>query len=270
MTQAALTKELIADPTLWRLILRLDARRMSALLLGPESVERSVIYHSEDLCDSSVKSLENAVYDNPLLLGDFAKVDILFSTPELFTAPSETEDLREAMADAMLPDCIVDRRVHADSFGEGDVCYVVPADIYNFASRTFANARFHHSLAIDTLYLKHRNSAASDSAHLFALCEGRGELAIVAFDDFGRVNFVNRPQPLDATDFAYYILAAAADSVAPISVGGEPELRNAVCDVIRDVRPNAKVLPLTLHEDLLRLRRFAPEATFDMLFLTQL
>lgn len=270
MTDSPLTKELIADPTLWRLILRIDRRRLSALLIGPESAERSVLFHQEELPDETVKSLENAVYDNPLLLGDFAATDVIFSTAELFLAPSGSAELIEPMADAMLPDVGAPRKILADDFGAGIAAYAVEADVVNFVSRTFACARFHHSLAISALYLAHRNSSASDSAHFYALCDGEAETSMVGFDAVGHLNYLNCCRPAVAADSAYYILAAGAAAPGPVSVGGAPELRNAVCDALRCARPEAKVLPLTLPEDLLHLRRLAPGATFDMLFITQL
>lgn len=270
MTHTALTRELIADPTLWRLILRIGGRRLSALLIGPESAERSVLSHTEELSDDSVRSLENAVYDNPLLLSDFVAVDVVFSTREFFLVPESASSLTDEMAEAMLPDACVDRRIASESFGPGALCYAVAADVYNFVARTFASADFHHALAVDARYLAHRNREASDSAHLYALCEGVGEMAVVAFDGAGRLRYLNAPSPVEPSDFAYYILAAARGGVEPLSVGGTPELRNAVCDVLRSVVPDTKVLPLTLPEDLLHLRRLAPELPFDMLFLTRL
>lgn len=274
-TTGALTRELIADATLWRLILRIGSDRLSALLIGPESVERSVLFHSEALADGSVRTLENAVYDNPLLLADFASVDVIFATSELFAAPAEMSTLREAMADAMLPDFIEPRRIEAEAAGGSgaEIVYGVAADLFNFVARTFASARFHHSLAVDASYLFHRNGGTAASAHLFALCEGPGDLALVGFNAAGRLFTVSRKAALTAADCTYFILAAAgsdAKAAGPISVGGEPSLRNEVCDLLRRMQPGATVLPLTLPEDLLHLRHMAPEATFDMIFLTQL
>lgn len=271
MNRTALTRELIADPTLWRLILRVDPAGLRALLIGPESVERSVLSHSETLTDASVKALENAVYDNPLLLSDFAGVDIIFSTPGLFLAPRGTETLREEMADAMLPDSDGPRTILSEPVAatDAEVCFAADSGRLNFLTRTFATAAFHHSLAVDASYLAHRNAAGADAAHLYALCEGPGEMAVIAFGPSGRPVYLNRPQPAGAPDAAYYILAPGLRGT-PMSVGGEPELRNAVCALLRRVDPTARVLPLTLDEDLLHLRRLAPDATFDMIFLTKL
>ncbi len=266
-----LTKELIADTGLWRLILRLENRRMSALLLGPESVERSVIYHNETLADESVRSLENAIYDNPLLLSDFAAVDIIIANSDAFVSPTSAAEIREQMANAMLPDFSVPRRIEAESITNTlEVVYTINEECYNFAARTFAAARFHHSLAIDAKYLYHRNARSGASAHLFALCETCEELALIDFDSAGNLRILSRPKVSTAEDCAYFILASRNNDNGPMSVGGSPALRNDVCALLRQMRPNAPVLPLTLPEDLLHLRRFAPDANFDMIFLTQL
>lgn len=264
MTNAALTKELIDDTSLMRLILRIGPTRLSALIVGSEGVERRVLFHSEELHDASVKSLENAVYDNPLLLGDFRTIDIIFSTPELFTAPDFTAPLRDAMAEAMLPDYEAPRLIQASPFGDGDVCYAVDAGIFNFTARTFACARFHHSLAVDALGLR----GLDGHEGLYALCEGDGEMNIVAFAADGSTRHLNRTQPRGAMDCAYYILAAAAAGEV-LTIGGDPALRGDVSETLLKVDPNVRVLPLSLPDDLLNLRRLAPEAPFDMIFLTR-
>lgn len=265
MTYIHLTRDLVADTSLWRLVVRIEPRRLRAMLIGPESVERSVLFHSEELADASVKSLENAVYDNPLLLGDFACIDVIFSTPELTLCPTGHDGLRDGMVNAMLPDYDAPRRIEAEAFGSGEVAYAVEAEVFNFAARTFAAARFHHALAIDARWLGYRNNM---SAHVYALCEGPGEMNIVGFDSAGDFHMLMRPQVHTAADCAYYILAS--EMAAPISVGGDPELRNEVCTLLRRLRPDSNILPLILPEDLLHLRHLAPEASFDMLFLTQL
>lgn len=266
-----LTKDLIADTGLWRLILRIEDKRLAALLLGPESVERSVLFHSETLADDSLRALENAVYDNPLLLSDFAAIDIIFANSEAFVSPISAAEIREQMAQAMLPDYSSPRRIEAEEiFISTEAVYAVNEERYNFAARTFAAARVHHSAAIDAKYLYHRNSRNSASAHLFALCEGRDELVLIEFDAAGNLRNLSRPKAVTAEDCAYFILASVGNNNVPMSVGGEPALRNNVCNILRQMRPDATVLPLTLPEDLLQLRHHAPEANFDMIFLTQL
>lgn len=264
-----LTKGIIGDTTLWRMVMRIDAGRLSVLFIGPESVERSVIFHSETLPDSSSKSLENAVYDNPPLLDDFAAIDIIFSTPCCCLAPTGFDELHEPMANAMLPDYSRPRRIVSDTFGSGEVLYAIDADLFNFVTRTFATARIRHSLAINATYLTHRNRAESMGAKTFVLCEAPGEMSVIAFNNHGNISLLNRPQPSEPADYAYFaLIGASADT--PLMVGGAPALRNEVCDILRRMQPDARVLPLTLDEDLLRLRRHAPEAPFDMLFLTKL
>lgn len=257
----------VDDATLRRLILRIDPARISALILDRESTEHEVVFITDELAANGVKALENAVYDNPLLLGDFSAVDVIFSTPELLTAPAGIVELREAMAEAMLPDSECARTVLASAFGNvGEVIYAVDTDIYNFVARTFACARFHHSLAIDCARLC---SLEERCGRLYALNEGNGEINIVAFARNGSLRYLNRPQPHGATDCAYHILAAA-ESADTLTLGDtDRERREIIGDTIAKMRPGTRLLPLTLPENMLYLRRMAPQATFDMIFLTQ-
>ena len=149
MTHSALTKELIGDTSAMRLILRIEPKRLSALIVGPESVDPTVIAHSEEIADESVRALENAIYDNPLLLGDFAAIDIIFADSDFFLLPRSAEPLLDELAEALLPDYCCQRTVMMEPLpGEAAVGFAPDSDRLNFLSRTFACARFHHSPAI--------------------------------------------------------------------------------------------------------------------------
>lgn len=254
-----------------RLILRIGPKRLSALMVGPEGVDRNPAFIAEELADGSVKALENAIYDNPALLGDFDSVHVIFATTGFFTAPEGCGELHEAMADAMLPDFDAPRTILAEPFGPGaggEVCYAVDSDILNFIARTFACARFHHTLAVSVRGLAGHLSAAPAAA-MYALCEGTDEMTLAGFGPDGRVRYLNLARPQCAADCAYHLLAAALPGEQMIA-GGQPALTNEVCETVQKADPHALIAPLTLPQELLEIRRKAPDATFDLIFMTAL
>lgn len=266
MTPSLLTKELIDDTSAWRLIVRIADDSMSALLLGPDGPERGALFHTERLEGPSVKALENAVYDNPLLLGDFEAVDVIFSTSQCFASPLAAAPLREEMAEAMLPDYDAPRTLLAEPFGpDGELVYAVGSEMYNFVARTFACARFHHSLAIDAAWL----GAHAEPSGLYALCDSVSEMNLVGFGPDRRLVYLNRPPTFAPADCAYYILAAAAPG-AELTIGCRTGAVEQIEETLCAVRPDARIMPLTLPDAMLRLGRQALQAPFDMLFLTQL
>lgn len=264
MTHAQLTKELLDDASSMRLVLRVDRQRLSALIVGQEAVDPVVVSHVEELSDPTVRAVENAVYDNPLLLSDFAAVDIIFSTSELFLYPAETDGIVERMADAMLPDFEAPRTILTEeAMGDARVGYAVDSELLNFLTRTFACARFHHVLALTAQWLS--NSAAG----FYALYNGPGDMTAVAFTA-GSPCYLNRLPAYCPNDCAYYTLIAAEENEEVTLMTIDPDERALIADTIAEVKPSMQLRASALSEPLLNLRRQAPELPFDMLFVTKL
>lgn len=263
MTPIDLTNENTAG---MRLILRVDPQRLSALIVGSETIDPAVVSIVEDLAEQTIKAVENVVYDNPLLLGDFASVDIIFSTPEIFIIPASANELVEEIAEAMLPDSTGLRTILRESVGETvTLGYAVEAELLNFLKRTFACAEFHHSLSVTANWLM-RNEPAG----FYGLVNGPGDMVLCSVRANGDLRVLNRPQPGGPNDCAYYILATAGTDEPVTVMTVDPELRAAITDTITKVKPSTRLTVPSLSEGLLNLRRRAPEVAFDMLFITQL
>lgn len=268
MTTRRLTSDLLPDTSDWKLFVRVAPDTLSALLLGPEGVEQSVLAHSEVLVDAQLNTLENAIYDNPLLLADFAGVNLTIATSQLVQIPEATSPaVAEAIAAAMLPDSDAPRRMITAPMPEGSLLAMVDADTLNFLQRTFPDARISLSLSVTARRLN--SIRPNDKASLYALCH-HDELSVFAFDEQGHLKFANRFDTPSATDCAYYILAVAGTDFFEVSIGGNADLRNEVIEQIRLASPSTSLTPLNLPEKLMNLRRNAPELTEDLIFLTEL
>lgn len=260
MIPATLTKDLIDNTSAMRLILRVAPERMDALILGPEGPEQTVLAHSVVPANDSAKALEDAIYDNPLLLGDFDSTDIILTSREFFSMPPAAAELRETMAEIMLPDYDAERTLLDDSARGAGLCYAVEADKLNFLRRTFACARFRHSLAID--------AEALEAPGLYALCDDDASMNLVRIDGEGAMTYLNRPQTYSPADCAYYILATV-QSGDEIFLSAPADINEQICSLIDRVNSSARVLPLTLDEPGVKLRDRAPGAPLDMIFLTR-
>ena len=271
--QPLLTRDLIPgdDTSLWRLFLRISPRQLDALLLGPESVETSVIAHSVELGAPDCQALEEAIYDNPLLLSDFGQVVVTFDVPDFALIPSGCCSQMEQIARALMPS--ENAQENYEFFGveagvDQFMAVRVSSDIMKFLRRTFSQATYGHVLAVDVTYLGHVNMNG-DCCRTYGLCAANDELAVVSFRSDGRPCFINMFADTSADDIAYYMLAARSQAGGgQLVVGGELSRRNAASEVLR--RVESEVLPITLSEDLLQLCRMAPQAPLDMLFATQL
>lgn len=224
------------DTSRLKLLLRISDGEVGVMISEP-GPETHVSYAVE-----AVKDIKKFVYDNDFLLGDYGSTDIVFTTGELFLAPLSTEELHDGMAEALLPDYEADRAILSEEFGEGCVCWAVNADLFHFLSRTFACARFHHSLAVESF----------TAPGLYALNEADGELNIIDINADGKVAAMIRKTPAAISDCAYYILAVLKPGQTVYLASREDS--EEIIDSIHKVVPDAKVLPLGLSEKLVRFR----------------
>lgn len=263
MTPATLTRNLIDDTSQLKLIVRLGSDALSVLIAEPASGCRGAecrVSATPGAIDAPyAEGIKKLVYDNELLLADFDSVDIIFTTHECFTAPKGTEELHEAMAGAMLPDYDSEREILSEDFGDGTLCYAVDAGLLHFLTRTFANARFHHSLAIAAARLP----MAADG--VFAICEA-DDMTLLRRSE-GRVGYLNFPPVYSPADCAYYILAETRGG-DDIFLAADPARLEKITNLIGQVNPDAGVLPLTLPENQVKLRNDSA-APLDMIMLCE-
>ena len=266
MTSRRLTRDLVADTSLWTLCVRVSADSLSALVASPAGPDFSVMCCVEPLHDCSLKSLEDAIYDNSLLLGDFSRSVVVLSTSQLVQVPDGiSAPLAERIAEALLPDCDAPRAFVSAPMPQGQVIAAVDAETLNFLKRSFPDAAFTVSLGVLADAVA---SIRSDEARIYAFCYPE-ELVVLTFDADGRLVFANRFDAFSPADCAYYILAAAGTEPLPVSLGGEPDLRNGVIDCLKQAAPDIELAPLTLPDSLVAVRRQTPEISDDLIFLAR-
>lgn len=236
MTPVKLTNDLAIDTAEMTLRLRISPRRLDAEIVG-NAPDGTRLCHSEELADPSVKAVENAIYDNPLLLNDFGKVDIIFACHDLFTAPDGLDDgCHDAMAAVMLPDVSADSVLLRDSARGITLCFAIDANLYNFLRRTYPYASFLHSLSALL-----RNADAG----VTAVCLDDDSTDLLRNDADGNPTYLNCPQTCSPADRAYYIMACLRPGDDIRLAVGERE-RDALYDLIHKVAPEANILPLPL------------------------
>lgn len=243
-----MTPEELTDNTpRQRLVLRLGSHSAQMIIMesGPDATCCASQTFAYELKLRSIKSL---VYDNPQLLGDFESIDLIFETREFFTVPEGSDHLLERMAEVMIPDYDSDRTLIRD----GIICFALPSELYNFLTRTFACARFHHVLTLCADRLTEPGT--------YALCDSDG-MTLLRLTD--RLEYINRLRATTPADCAYYaqIIAEPGDNIYLSS-----EANEEISSLIAQVNPNIKILPISLPEPLVKLRQ-QTGAPLDMLFL---
>ena len=89
-----LGKDLIKNPRLWRLALRISDSKVHIVLFCTIE-DNSLIYREINLdpaAQSLQKAIEEVIYDNPLLLSDFERIDCIIESDKFTIIPSEIND----------------------------------------------------------------------------------------------------------------------------------------------------------------------------------
>lgn len=267
MTATRLTPDLApADLTAWHLILKVTPDALSALILGPQGPDRAVMAHSESLADATLETLENVIYDNPLILSDFGKVDVLVATSQRVMIPSSLpEAMDEEIVESMLPDSEGPRRLISEPVAGGDyrVVAALEAETLGFLRRTFPDATIHLSLAVLIEAVSNMRPAGEAVNVAFTDSE---ELSVISFDSDGRLTFANRFGVDGAPDCAYFILAALGSEAESLSIGGDADLRHETIEQLRLAAPELAPQPLFLSPRIAELRCRADYIPLDLFY----
>ena len=93
----------IQHPEVWELLVLLDDRRVSYILYTP-TVANSLITGEVALTDDSLQGLEDAVYNTPVLLGEYRRVRVVVrSSHFLLLPPAATTFAIDSMTAATAP-----------------------------------------------------------------------------------------------------------------------------------------------------------------------
>lgn len=236
MQQGKLDKDLIAQPELWRMALLISRQSLEVALYPPVDSEEA-IFRSIDLdpdASSHLKAVEDAIYDNPLLLSDFKSIRGFIDTDYFQLMPDEVpQDNYDALlrAGAQVPQDTW--RAIATQASPG-VKLVMAADeeLCRFLTRTFFNITLQHPLAILTALLAPHSSGIRSYSIMH-----RKRMQMISFDNqkLLSANIFTYNEPMDAV---YYILASRHISdIDPVEhpqyYAGQSESIDSVVPILR-------------------------------------
>lgn len=238
MTSGILEKDLIPQSQLWSIALGIGTGALDVLLFPPVSSE-SVIHRRVPLAasDDSVRSVEDAIYGNPLLLSDFRTVTCAVPMGRFMILPSDVAAdsslRREVFSTAHPGSEDLELLVLPTDASNAVVVAGVDRPLSGFLRRSFYNIRLTHPMV-------------ALINHTVALCRGR-ELAMLVRleDDYADVTatagkkllLANRYRISAPIDAAYYVLATrkrlGISPEAPLRIAGNVENRHKLGDILR-------------------------------------
>lgn len=264
-----LTKDLVARPPLWRLAMRVGAQALDVAINTPLE-DHALIYRHFDL-DAGMEPLaafEDLIYDNPLLLADFGKVDVLIDTPRFTLVPSEihSDEVRADIVQAIWPDPSL--ATLAQELPTGDTLLMAAdAGLVSFVRRTFPEGRILHPIGVLATYFAARSGQGNASKLFCRLRPGGVDMVGMAQ---GRLAVATQAEATTPEDMAYFILATAQTcgmslDADELCLYGHADLREQVAPLLR---PLARyVMPVIFPSEIFKAGKDALQAPFELMIL---
>ncbi len=272
MKQTPLTRDLIDNPELWRMSMEICADGVEVVMNRvagePEMLASSLKYDAG--AQSPAAALEELVYANPLLLAQFAKVDIILRSTAFQIVPPEVAhdtDAVEAILD-MLPHPDGRPVAYISEIDElNSVLTLVDRGIANVLSRTFFAVEPVSHLSVLGHYFTHQ-SRLGNSGKMFVNI-GETQMDILAFDSLG-LSVANTYDCTNDDNAAYYVLATARTvgfdlNADEILISGNAERRASLMASLREFANY--VMPTIFPATAYRGDRNALSAPFELIIL---
>lgn len=272
-TDKKLTLDLVADPTLHRMGLKVSPDGLDVAIISRVS-DNSLIYRHFDFAPGAdfIKALEETVYDNPLLTADFGKVDVAVDTRRFYVADTAdtTDDIVSAHIAALYPADRADMpslkpMVNIVENDRTAIVCAIETDLLRFLRRTFNNPGIVHRMAVLARYFGLRNRLGN-SGKIHVLL-GETSTDIIAFGHRGLM-LANTYDTRSANDAVYYTLAVAKylgydNDADRVLVGGKRALRDEFVTQLRNFV--AFAMPEIFPSALLSLGDRAMDVPFELL-----
>lgn len=254
-------------------------RRQLGLLVADNAVDVLVFSRAEDNSltyerleldathSDHVRALEEAIYDNPLLLSDFGHVDVLFDTRRYMAVPAEAVDSIPYMMGELYPGENID--IAASEINEAGTVIAAAIDprLAAFVRRTFHNPTLHHRIAPMARWFGLRNRLGNSSKLHLHLTHNR--LDILGYR--GRdISIANTFETRSELDVLYYVQAVADltqfDSNSDqMFLSGDAALRETAMPLLR--KYFSYVMPVIFPSDMFRAGSQALGAPFELVSL---
>ncbi|MGN1245332.1 MAG: DUF3822 family protein [Muribaculaceae bacterium] len=260
----------IQNPQAWALALRINED--SLIFAAHSNAEPgSLINRALQLArseDNYLRSLENCIYDNPLLLLDFKSITISFSSRHFVIVPDALSDAQASDAFTALfgnvtGDVVIDPMPRCAA----KIAFELPTGVLRFINRTFESASIHHHLRAVCEHFAAKSQGASVCRQFVYLHDGSADVCIFNHDKFAFANSFACPSPADA---AFFVLNAwnqfgLSPSSDELQLIGDRNVRDAIAPMLRNYV--TYVMPAIFPAASMRMGHDAVKTPFDLILL---
>lgn len=230
---------------MWQLYIAVDRRGLEIMAYNSLEDHSLITADIEVGGDYAPKKIEDAVYDNPLLLNEFRHVTVILRSEPSTLIPNEiasegalTEKIVGEMTGKVDTDILVDHIPLLDM----SVAYAPDSELLNFLRRTFTGVSIRHRLSAIIQYWHATTRAMRPLATNVNLHGDRLDIASFSGD---RLMFANSFDAATVADRLYYIMAVRemlqVGQDVPVVISGDRAGRDELTSILsRYVR---RVLP---------------------------
>jgi hypothetical protein len=271
MNNSPLQASLVPHPQLSRLALRVCNNAIDVVVISGVE-DNSLIWHRIDLdaaAETPLKALEDAVYQNPLLLADFSAIDVLIDTPRRLVVPAHAAaaDSIEKMFAELYPD--EQYEIITTPIDSNGTTIAIADDVerINFIRRTFNNPHIADRIVPLCRYFGIKNRLGN--AGKFHIHLSDESIDIIAYGADGLL-MANTFASTDANDDLYYVLAAARsldfdNNNDQMLLSGNAARREALIPLLR--RYISYVMPVIFPSAMFKAGKDSLSAPFELITL---
>ena len=268
-----ITSDLVIErPELWSLSLSISKKGVRFALYCTEQ-DNSLIARDIPFDDGegpTLKKLENAIYDNPILLNDYKTTRISVESMQFMLIPPEYAGESEEIMETMYPRHESDlASCTLDSSDGISIAYLAESGIMAFLSRTFPDAKICHHLRAETEYYQSKQEEGTTMGRMYITLVGE-RLDVVVFSR-GELRFANSFMFSNINDAAYFALAAWSDTGLDsmsdeVQLYGDKESREKLTPILQ--RYISYVVPGIFPAQALSIGNDAVKAPIDIIYLS--
>lgn len=272
MSDTPLTPDLLQNPDYCHLGMRIGADSLTVMIYNPLE-DNSLIVRQFPIPtegDERQKAIESIVYDNPLLLLDFAKTNVEIESANFLLIPEEVTDEAEirklfniAHPETETRDLLIDNPL--EGLNARAISAIRETEL-NFIRRTIGNVAIFSHLVPLIKYLRQQLHHGNTTKAFINVREFSADVIVLSHD---RLYLANRFAYKEPSDLIYYILAATTPpggyEVNETLVTGNRPRRDQIIKGLREFR--SSVMPMIFPSEMYRAGRVSLSSPFDLIIL---
>lgn len=265
----ALDKNLVSDTSICNLLLRIGSGRLDVAIYSVVH-DNSLIYRRFTLGtdgEGELHSLENTIYENPLLLGEFRRVFCIADSGNAMPLPAaiDSASMRERVFKAAHPEFDGDILTSASGVDNAIFTFGLSAGLAGFLRRTFHGIDIRCHISTLCRFFASRPPRGNAMRMICNFRPDAMDLLVLHGKDLLLANTFRFAAPMDA---AYYIMAVRKNlRLDPegdeLLLAGDQSVRESIVPFLR--RFISRVMPVIFPPQMFRTGRDSLRAPFDLI-----